>query len=130
VQEPVWIREDVVLAIHRRLLAEHGGLEGVRDVGLLTSALARPRNLFAYGKTETDLPALAAAYAAGIAGNHPFVDGNKRVALVVCRTFLRLNGHDLVASQEDKVRTFYALAAGDLGEETLAVSIRDRCSRT
>ena len=102
----------------------------MRDAGLLASALARPRNLFAHGKTETDLPALAAAYAAGIACNHPFVDGNKRVALVVCRTFLRLGGHDLEASHEDKLRTFHALAAGDLGEDTLAGWIRDRCVRT
>jgi death-on-curing protein len=127
VQEPVWIREDVLLAIHRRLIAEHGGLEGVRDTGSLSSALARPRDLFAHGNDETDLPALAVAYAAGIASDHPFLDGNERVALVTCRTFLRLNAHDLEASQEDKYRTFRALAAGELGEDALGAWIRSRC---
>ena len=122
--EPVWVREDVVRAIHRRQLSEHGGAAGVRDEGLLASALARPRNLFAYGEPPPDVAALAAAYAFGIARNHPFADGNKRVALVVCRTFLLLNGTDLVADQEEKYRTFLLLAQGRFAEEDLAAWVR------
>jgi death-on-curing protein len=125
--EPVWVREDVALAIHRRQLAEHGGTDGMRDPGLLASALARPRNLLAYAgepAAPPDLAALAASYAFGIARNHPFVDGNKRVALVLARTFLLLNGADLVASQEDKFVTFLRLAEGRLPEQELADWIR------
>lgn len=124
--EPIWIRDDVVLAIHRRQLAEHGGGEGLRDAGLLASALARPKNLLSYSDPPPDLVLLAASYAWGIARNHPFVDGNKRTAYVVCRTFLRLNGQDLDASQEDKYRTFLRLAEGRLAEEDLAGWIRER----
>ncbi|MFQ5591969.1 MAG: type II toxin-antitoxin system death-on-curing family toxin [Phycisphaerae bacterium] len=126
--EPVWVRDDVVLAIHRRQLAEHGGTEGIRDRGLLESALASPKNRFAYAAGETDLAALAAAYAFAIAQNHPFVDGNKRTALVVCRTFLRLNGLDLTASQAEKYETFMRLACGELSEDELAAWIRKRLS--
>jgi death-on-curing protein len=124
--EPIWIQEEVVSAIHRRQLAEHGGMSGVRDPNLLHSVLARPRNLLAYSEEEPDLAALAASYAFGIARNHPFIDGNKRVALVVCRTFLLLNGRDLLASQEEKVITFLRLAEGSLSEAELADWIRDR----
>ena len=124
--EPTWIRDDVVRAIHRRQLAEHGGLPGVRDENLLASALARPRNFLAYGDPAPALAALAAAYAYGIARNHPFADGNKRVALVVARTFLVLNGHDFEATQEEKYRTFLRLAAGELPEEELSGWIRQR----
>ncbi len=123
--EPVWVREDTVLAIHRRQLAEHGGLEGIRDQGRLASALARPKNLLAYSDDPPDLAALAASYAHGIAMNHPFVDGNKRTAFVVCRTFLKLNGHDLDASPEQKYLTFLKLAAGELSADDLAAWIRD-----
>ena len=123
--EPAWIKEDVVLAIHLRQLAEHGGDSGVRDLGLLDSALCRPKNLLAYSETEPDLPALAASYAFGIARNHPFVDGNKRTAYVVCRTFLKINGVDIKASQADKYLTFLKLAEGKLTEEDLAQWIRD-----
>lgn len=121
---PVWVRDDVVRAVHLRQLAEHGGAEGIRDEGLLASALARPKNLLAYSDEEPDLSALAASYAFGIARNHPFVDGNKRTAFVVCRTFLKLNGHDLDASQEDKYLTFLKLAEGKLTEDELADWIR------
>ncbi|MCP3964716.1 MAG: type II toxin-antitoxin system death-on-curing family toxin [bacterium] len=123
--EPVWIEDPVVLAIHWRQLSEHGGGEGIRDQGLLDSALARPKNLLAYSESEPDLAALAASYAFGIARNHPFVDGNKRTAYVVCRTFLRLNGSDFVASQEEKYSTFLRLAEGRLSEEELGAWIRD-----
>ena len=122
--EPVWIRDDVVLTIHRRQLAEHGGSEGVRDKSLLASALARPKNLLAYSESPPDLAALAAAYAFGLAKNHPFVDGNKRTAYVVCRTFLIMNRQDLDASQEEKYVTFFRLAAGQISEEELAGWIR------
>ncbi|MFZ1015598.1 MAG: type II toxin-antitoxin system death-on-curing family toxin, partial [Terracidiphilus sp.] len=88
------IRQDVVLAMHEEALAQHGGPSGVRDLGLLESALGRPKNLFAYSEEPVSLAQLAAAYARGIAGNHPFVDGNKRTAFMVSVTFLRLNGLD------------------------------------
>ncbi|VAV96940.1 Death on curing protein, Doc toxin [hydrothermal vent metagenome] len=118
--EPVWIKDDVVLAIHRRQLAEHGGGEGMRDSGLLESALNKPKNLYHYRNPEPDLALLAASYAYGIAKNHPFVDGNKRTAFVVCRLFLKLNGTDLTATQEEKYNIFLKLAAGDLSEQELA----------
>ena len=124
--EPIWVRDDVVLAIHRRQLAEHGGAEGIRDAGLLASALARPKNRLAYSGDKPDLAALAASYAYGIAKNHAFLDGNKRVAFVVCRVFLRLNGYDMEASQVEKYLTFINLAAGRVTEEDLAAWIRDR----
>lgn len=122
----VWIRDDVVLAIHQRQLAEHGGGSGLRDASLLESALTRPRNLLAYGDPAPDIACLAAAYAYGIVANHPFVDGNKRTAFVVCRTFLLLNGRDFEATREDKVATFIQLAAGSIDEEALADWIRER----
>jgi death-on-curing protein len=120
------LRDEVVLAIHGRQLAEHGGAAGVRDPGLLASALARPKNLLAYSEEEPDLATLAAAYAYGIATNHPFVDGNKRTAYVACRTFLKLNGRDLDATQEEKYVTFLRLAEGALSEEELAAWLRER----
>ncbi len=122
--EPVWIRHDVVRAIHLRQLAEHGGAEGVRDEGLLDSALARPKNQCAYSDELPDLAALAAAYAIGLMKNHPFVDGNKRTAYVVCRVFLMLNGNDIQASKEEKYLTFLRAADGSLSEEELANWIR------
>jgi len=114
---------DAVLAIHRRQIAEHGGEAGLRDLGLLESALSRPRNIIAYAE-KADTAALAAAYAFGIAKNHPFLDGNKRTALVVMRTFLILNGADIDASQQDKYQTILALADGRLTEPDLAEWIR------
>ena len=123
-EEPIWVREEVAIAIHRRQLAEHGGRDGIRDPGLLSSAMARPQNLLAYSKEPPDLAALAAAYAYGIARQHPFVDGNKRTAWVVARLFLPLNGHDLKASQEEKYRTMMVLAAGSLSEAQFADWIR------
>lgn len=116
----IWITEKLATAIHRRQLAEHGGMDGVRDAGLLSSALARPQHLLAYSSERPILTRLAAAYAYGIAKNHPFLDGNKRTAYVVCRTFLLLNGSDIEATQEEKYLTILQLADGNLSEEKLA----------
>lgn len=118
-----WLRLDAVLAMHRRQLAEHGGGDGVRDLGLLESALARPQNIAAY-EPDADIARLAAGYAFGIAKNHPFVDGNKRTALVACRTFLVLNGYQLNASGTDKYITFLSLAEGTISEEALTEWLR------
>jgi death-on-curing protein len=118
--EPLWLQEAVVAAIHSRQLAEHGGLDGVRDPGMLSSALARPKNAFVYSQPKPDIPSLAAAYAFGIIRNHPFVDGNKRTAYVLCRTFLKLNGQDIDASDVDKYQTFLAVAEGKIDESQLA----------
>jgi len=121
-----WVSLRAVLAMHAAQIAEHGGGEGVRDEGLLESALARPLNLSAYG--TPDMAALAAAYAFGVARNHPFVDGNKRTAFVLAATFLALNGHRLVAEERDVVETFLALAAGMLEEDALADWFRHHIS--
>lgn len=120
----VWIATEVALAAHAEQLAEHGGAEGVRDAGALESAMMRPRNLAQY--EEPDAAALAAAYAYGIARNHPFVDGNKRTAAVVAETFLALNGYGLDASDAEVVVAFLALAAGELAEDELADWFRQR----
>lgn len=121
--QPVRLSPDVILAIHEEQLAEHGGGEGVRDVGLMESALARLRNLAAYG--TLDLPALAAALGHGLARNHPFVDGNKRTAFVAVETFLLLNGHELVAGDAECVVVMLDLAAGELPEAEFAAWLRD-----
>ncbi|GMV60973.1 MAG: death-on-curing protein [Parvibaculum sp.] len=123
--EPVWLLRNAVLAFHSRQLAEHGGGAGMRDEGLLDSALNRPLNKFAY--EEPDLFDLAAAYAYGIATNHPFVDGNKRTAYVAALTFLRLNGYRLDASATEKYETFIRLASGEMKEMALSDWFR-RCS--
>jgi death-on-curing protein len=120
VTEPVWIRQDVVLRMHEEALLLTGGPEGVRDLGLLDSALARPKNLLAYSQEAPSLAQLAASYAKGIVANHPFVDGNKRTAFTVAVTFLKLNGLQLTASKEDRVLTFWGLAAGEITEDQLA----------
>lgn len=114
----VWIATEVALAAHAEQLAEHGGGDGIRDAGMLDSAMARPQNLAQYG--DPDAAALAAAYAFGIARNHPFTDGNKRTAAVVSETFLMLNGYALGATDAELVVAFVALAAGELGEDELA----------
>src|ERR1700689_195316 len=116
--EPRWLDVGLVLDFHSEQLALFGGPEGVRDLGLLESALARPINKFAYG--ETDLAALAAAYGFGIAKNHPFVDGNKRTALASMIVFLGLNGNDLDAPQEAATAIVLSLAAGEISEDVLA----------
>ena len=116
--DPEWLSLDLALAIHDRQLAEHGGPTGVRDQGMLESALARPLNQWTYG--EDDLCALAAAYAYGIARNHPFADGNKRTAWVFARLFLRLNGQALSFAPREAIDIVLALAAGELSEDELA----------
>lgn len=120
----VWIDPAVVLAVHEEQLAEHGGAAGVRDAGLLESALARPRNLAHYG--EPDLCELAAAYAFGLARNHPFIDGNKRSAFVATELFLVINGWQLVASDADCVLIMLSLASGEIDEPTFAAWLRGR----
>lgn len=121
-----WLLEETVYVIHKRQIAEHGGSDGVRDEGLLLSALARPQNLLAYSEETPEISALAASYGFGIAKNHPFIDGNKRTALVVTRTFLLLNGFNLNATQEEKYMTFLKLAEGNLSEEDLAAWIKEK----
>ena len=113
----IWIGKELALTIHDRQLAEHGGSSGVRDEDMLESALARPQQLYAYGDPPPDLVDLAATLAYGLARNHPFVDGNKRTAHVVYRTFLVLNDADLVAAAEEKFLSILALAEGKLSLE-------------
>ncbi len=120
-KEPVWIRQDVVLMMHEEALMLYGGPEGVRDLGLLESALARPKNLFAYSEQEIPIARFAASYAKGIVADHPFVDGNMRTAFTVSLTFLKLNGIEVTATKEDRVLTFWSLAAGEISEEYLAL---------
>ncbi len=110
---------DAVMA-HDAELTSHGGSEGVREPGLLESALARPRNIWNYADSRPSLHRLAAAYAFGISANHPFMDGNKRTALVVSFTFCEINGLEMIASQEDAYLTFVGLAAGDISEDQLS----------
>ena len=121
--EPQWLDTDIVLDIHAEQLAIFGGGDGMRDLGLLESALARPLNTFAYG--ETDIAALAAAYAFGIARNHPFVDGNKRAAFGAMIVFLGLNGIDLDVPPEDATAIILEVAAGEIEEDGLARWLRD-----
>jgi death on curing protein len=122
--EPEWVAKSVVLALHEEQIAEHGGSSGLRDDSLLESALSRPKNLFAHG--QPDLAELAAAYAVGLAKNHAFVDGNKRVSNVVTLAFLLLNGADWNATEEDQVRVWLAVAGGSMSETDLAEWIRQR----
>jgi death-on-curing protein len=122
--EPVWLDVTDAMAIHDRQLAEHGGMPGVRAIEMLESALARPVNRWSYG--EDDRCALAAAYAFGIARNHPFADGNKRTAWVLARLFLALNDVTITFAPDDAIKTVLALAAGELSEEQLADWFRFR----
>ncbi len=122
--EPVWLPVELVLAIHERQLRRFGGPSGVRDLAALESALGGPRNRWVY--EQGDLAALAAAYAFGVARNHPFVDGNKRMALLALTVFLGLNGIDFVADEAEAAVIFRDLAAGLVNEEGLARWIRDR----
>jgi death-on-curing protein len=124
----IWVADGVVVAIHEAQLAEHGGPPGIRDEGLLSSALARPHNLEAYGDAP-DAAALAAAYAFGIARNHPFLDGNKRTAFVVMELFLNLNGWTLNADDAACITAMQALAAGELSEKALLKWLRENMER-
>ncbi len=120
-KEPVWIREKDALALHEQQIVLFGGIEGLRDVGLLQSALARPRNLFAYALRPVTMAELAAAYAFKISSNDPFVDGNKRTAMHVSFVFLEYNGVAMRATQEDACVTFLGLAAVEISEAELAL---------
>jgi len=123
VSEPIWIDERDALALHDRLLALDGGAPGVRDVDLLQSALARPKQLHAYGDNP-DIIDMAAAYTAGIVRNHPFIDGNKRTGFLVGVLFLELNGYHFTATEESAAQAILSLAAGSLDEPTLAAWLR------
>lgn len=124
--EPIWLTTRMMIDIHAEQRAIFGGPDGIRDIGLLESAIARAPNKYAFG--ETDLSALAAAYAFGIARNHPFVDGNKRAAFAAMLVFLGLNDRDLSASPPDATAIILALAAGEVLEDGLSRWIRDHLS--
>lgn len=121
--EPFWLTRRMIVAIHDEQLVIHGGASGLRDEGMLESALDRPKNRWAYEKA--DLAELAAAYAFGIARNHPFVDGNKRTSLLAPYTFLGVNGIDFIASEAEAAAIILSLAAGEVSEAGLARWIRD-----
>ena len=127
-KEPLWIEERDALAIHDRLLALHGGATGLRDRGLLESALARPRQHHAYAKTP-DVVEMAALYTAGIVRNHPFVDGNKRTGFVIGVLFLELHGFDFKASEADATQAIMDLAAGRLDEAGYTAWLRENAKR-
>lgn len=122
-REPRWINELTIILLHAEALAEYGGKEGLRNQGLLQSALARPQNLFAYQEVS-GIPELAASYAAGLARNHPFVDGNKRAAFLAIGLFLGKNGFELKADKVDATQMIFRLAAGEVEEKDLAAWIR------
>ena len=124
--EIVWIEKQALILLHNISLAEHGGSPGLRDEGLLDSALARPQNLVAYG--EPDLAACAASYGYGLAKNHPFIDGNKRAAFLGIGLCLDLNGLALEVGQPEAIATIFALAAGELSEDELGAWIRERAT--
>lgn len=125
---PRWIDKEALILLHAESLAEHGGLEGMRDEGLLDSALARPQNVHAYEEV-TDIARLAAAYGVGIAKNHPFADGNKRAAFLSVGLFLGLNGKRLVADKAEATRVMLAVAAGELSEADFAEWIKAHMKR-
>jgi len=125
--EPRWVLEDVTLAVHQMLLAEHGGSPGIRDKSLLDSALARPKQRLTY-EPDSTLFELAASYSFGIAKNHPFIDGNKRVVLAVGAVFLELNGFELDAPEPEAVIMFEQLAAGNIAEAELADWFKKSCT--
>ena len=123
--EPVWLNRDDCLGIHEMMMSQHGGLAGVRDEGLLVSALAKPQNRFAYGSKS--MPEMAASYAAGIVLNHPFLDGNKRTGFMMAATFLEINGWQLTATEESVVQHTVALASGTLSESGYADWLKANC---
>jgi death-on-curing protein len=128
VKQPLWVEERDVLAIHGRLLAIHGGAARLRDLGLLQSALARPRQHYAY-TSSPDIIEMSALYTAGIVRNHPFVDGNKRTGFVVGILFLELNSFNFIATEEDATRAVMSLAAGTLNESGYTAWLRENAKR-
>lgn len=124
-QEFAWIDEEIALMFHQMSIRNYGGLDGVRDLGLLQSALARPQNIAAYGAADVCL--LAAAYGFGIARNHPFLDGNKRTAFLCATAFMKKHGLKFTATQAEASAAFLELAAGNLSEEGLAAWLRGNC---
>lgn len=124
--EPEWLQIDAVRAVHQTLIADHGGLPDLRDVGLLESALARPVNKFGYDADVT-IPELAAAYAFGLARNHPFVDGMKCIAITAAAIFLKINGYNFQPDRADLLATVLTLANGEIGEEELTRWIAANC---
>jgi len=124
VSEPTWINLRAIKAFHDRQINEHGGLPGLRDEGLLLSALSRPENAYHCSDSKPDAAELAAAYGFGFAKNYPFNDANKRTALIAMRLFLRLNGYDLAASPEDKYKMIIRVAASNISENELAQWVR------
>jgi len=127
VKEPLWLNREDCLGIHEMMLSQHGGLSGVRDEGLLLSAIAKPQNHFAYGSES--LTAMAASYAAGIVLNHPFLDGNKRTGFMTAATFLDMNGLELTATEESAVQQTVGLASGQLTEEAYADWLNANCKQ-
>ena len=123
--EPVWLPKSLVLRVHDRQIEEHGGLRGLRDEGLLDSALLRPVNAFAY--EGADLHRLAALYASGIIRNHPFLDGNKRTGFIAALTFLLANGFALAAPMDERLAKTLLLAGGELSEDAYADWLRENC---
>lgn len=121
-KEPEWLNREDVIAIHEQMLALHGGLAGIRDQGLLDSALAKPKNKFAYGSRK--LPGLAASYAAGIIHNHPFLDGNERTGFMLAAAFLEINGQEFFATEEEVLEWTLALAASSTTEQGYAAWLR------
>ena len=126
---PIWIDERDVVAVHDSLMAQHGGLPGLRDRGLLESALARPRQHYSYAET-IDVIQMATLYTAGVITNHPFIDGNKRAGFLVGIMFLELNGFNFMASEEDVIQTVLALAAGEVDEAGYTQWLRANTKRT
>jgi death on curing protein len=126
--EPTWVEVRALLMLHEGTIAEHGGPSGLRDAGLLDSALARPRNLFAYNP-EADSAQLAAAYGFGLVRNHPFLDGNKRIAFIATHLFLHLNGLSLEAEPIDQIHAMLRLAANEISEEEFAAWIREHMKK-
>ena len=127
-KEPVWVEKQAILLLHAKSLAWFGGIEGMRDEGLLDSALARPRNAFQYDGLK-DIAGLTASYAFGLTRNHPFADGNKRAAFMTVGLFLGSNGWELNAEPVDAIRAVIALAAGEIGEGEFAAWLRLRMKR-
>jgi len=127
VNTPIWIATESVRLAHDEQIADHGGSAGIRDLGLLESALHKPQNLFAYMDPSPSIYRLAASYAFGLARNHPFIDGNKRTALVVSVGFLLINGFELIAPKEERYLQFLGLAEGTEDEESMTAWFERNC---